>query len=76
MEWPFFPESEKFLIETEISQEIPETPKERAIFAKFQAPKFANSEPEKMQWNQPFHTPTRIVTRFPPNFRVKLKGNN
>ena len=32
------------------------------VFAKFQAPKFENSEPEKnaIPYPQPFHTPTRL----------------
>ena len=29
---------------------------ERAIFAKFQAPKFENSEPEKLQFHTPSHS--------------------
>ena len=35
---------------------------QRTIFAKFQAPKFENSEPQKnaSPYPQPFHTPTRL----------------
>ena len=60
----YFPESEKYFSEAEISREIPEIPQKEAIFAKFQAPKFENSEPEKMQ----FHTPTRL-----PRIKVLTK---
>ena len=51
-----FPESEKYLSGPEFSRKIPEMP-QKAIFAKFQAPKFENSEPEKSQ----FHTPSRSI---------------
>ena len=61
-----FPESEKYFSEAGICSRIPRNCAERAIFAKFRAPKFENSEPAKMQFHtpQPFHTPTRL----PPSF--------
>ena len=37
-------------------QENPGISAERTIFAKFQAPKFENSEPEKMQFHTPSHS--------------------
>ena len=52
-----FPESEKYFSGAEISRKIPEIPQKNAIFSKFQAPKFENSEPEKMQ----FHTPSHFI---------------
>ena len=45
---------------------IPEISAERAIFAKFQAPKFEISEPEKIQ----FHTPSHSI---PPLDSLLLK---
>ena len=48
-------------------QENPWTSAEKAIFTKFQAPKFENSEPAKhtIPHPQPFHTPIRLPrTRF------------
>ena len=50
-----FPESEYFS-QAEISRKSLKNA-ERAIFAKFQAPKFQNAEPKKMQ----FHTPSRSI---------------
>ena len=40
--------------------------RERAIFAKFQAPNFENSEPEKMQFHTPSHSipPLGFVVMF------------
>ena len=56
-----FPESKKYFSEAEICrkinlQENRQNSAERAIFAKFQAPKFENSEPEKMQFHTPSHS--------------------
>ena len=51
-----FPESEKYFLEAEISRKIPEIPQKGVDFAKFQAPKFENSEPEKMQFHTPRHS--------------------
>ena len=48
---------EKYFSGAEISWKIPDISAERAIVAKFQAPKFEKSEPEKMQ----FHTPSHSV---------------
>ena len=56
-----FPES-KIFFQRPNFQENPWNSAERAIFGKFQAPKFENSEPEKMQFiPQPFRTPTRLL---------------
>ena len=61
-----FPESEKFFFRDGNFQENALNSAERAIFAKFQAPKFENSEPEKMQ----FHTPSHSIPPLdsPPRF--------
>ena len=56
MEWPFC-RVWKIFFRGRNFQENPWISAERAIFAKFQAPKFENSEPEKMQ----FHTPSRSI---------------
>ena len=42
-----FPESEKYFSEAEFSRKIPEILQKGRYSPKFQAPKFANSEPEK-----------------------------
>ena len=55
MEWPFS-RVRKIFSEAEISRKMPENSAERTIFAKFQAPKFENSEPEKMQFHTPSHS--------------------
>ena len=47
-------------------QENPRNSAERAMFEKFQAPKFENSEPQKMQ----FHTPNHSI---PPLDTLLLK---
>ena len=65
-----FPESEKYFSEAEISRKILEIPQKERFFAKFQALKFENSEPEKMQFHTPSHsiTPRHSITptRLPP----------
>ena len=45
-------------------QENPRNSAERAIFAKFQAPKFENSEPEKMQFRTPSHSIPPLDSRL------------
>ena len=47
-----FPESEKYSSDAE----APGNSAERTIFAKFQAPKFENSEPPKMEFHTPSHS--------------------
>ena len=49
----------------------------KSDFAKFQAPKFENSEPEKTTSRnsipiQPFHTPTRLTPENPSHFQCKI----
>ena len=56
MEWPFS-RVRKIFFRGRNFQENPWNSTERAIFTEFQAPKFENSEPEKMQ----FHTPSRFI---------------
>ena len=51
-----FPESEKYFSEAEISQKIPEILQKERLFAKSQAPKLENSEPEKMQFHTSSHS--------------------
>ena len=46
----------KIFFRGRIFQENPWNSAERAIFAKFQAPKFENSEPEKLQFHTPSHS--------------------
>ena len=55
MEWPFS-RVRKIFFRGRIFQENPCNSAERAIFAKFQAPKFENSEPEKLQFHTPSHS--------------------
>ena len=56
-----FLESEKYIFRGRNLQENPQISAETATTAKFQAPKFENSEPEKCNSiPQPFHTSTRI----------------
>ena len=55
MEWPFS-RARKIFIRGRIFQEDPWNSEERAIFAKVQAPKFENSEPEKLQFHTPSHS--------------------
>ena len=42
-----FQESGKYLSEAEVCRKMPGVPQKERFFAKFQAPKFENSEPEK-----------------------------
>ena len=55
MEWPFS-RVRKIFFRGRNFQENAWNSAERAIFAKFQAPKFENSEPEKMQFHTPSHS--------------------
>ena len=55
MERPFS-RVRKIFFRGRIFQENPWNSAERAIFAKFQAPKFENSEPEKLQFHTPSHS--------------------
>ena len=66
MEWPFS-RVRKIFFRGRDSQENRGISAERAIFAKFQAPKFENSEPEKMQ----FHTPSHSI---PPLDSLLIQG--
>ena len=60
---------ENIFSEAEISRKILETSAERLIFAKFQAPKFEYSEPEKMQ----FHTPSHSIHPLDSLLKNSLK---
>ena len=55
MKWPFS-RVPKIFFGGRIFQEKPWNSAERAIFAKFQAPKFENSEPQKLQFHPPSHS--------------------
>ena len=55
MEWPFS-RVRKIFFRGRNFQENPWNSAERAIFAKFQAQKFENSEPEKLQFHTPSHS--------------------
>ena len=55
MESPFS-RVRKIFLRSRNLQENPRNSAERAIFAKFQAPKSENSEPEKMQFHTPSHS--------------------
>ena len=55
MEWPFS-RVRKIFFRGRNFQQNPGISAERAIFAKFQAPKFENSEPEKTQFYTPNHS--------------------
>ena len=55
MEWPFS-RVRKIFFRGRNFRQNPGISAERAIFAKFQAPKFENSEPEKMQFHTPSHS--------------------
>ena len=66
MEWSFS-RVRKIFFRGRNFQENPRNSGERAIFAKFQALKFENSEPEKMQ----FHTPSHSI---PPLDSLLKKG--
>ena len=68
MEWPFS-RVRNIFFRGRIFQENPRNSAERATFAKFQAPKFENSEPEKLQ----FHiTPSHSI---PPLDSFQIKGH-
>ena len=57
-----FQSPKNYSSEAEISRKMPEIPQKERFFAKFQAPKFASTEPEKnaIPYPQLFHTPTRL----------------
>ena len=46
---------------------------ERTIFAKFQAPKFENSEPEKMQFHTPSHSIPPLDSLLDSNRNPKFR---
>ena len=68
-----FPESEKYFSETEISRKNPEIPQKERFFAKFQAPKFENPEPEKMQVPYPSHF-LDLSTGYPNTYFSLFSG--
>ena len=69
-----FPESEKYLCQRPKFPQKSWKFRRKSDFAKFRAPKFEISEPEKnaIPYPQPFHTPTRLPPIF--GFFLTLKG--
>ena len=73
MEWPFS-RVRKIFFRGRNFRENPWNSAERAIFSKFQAPKFENSEPEKMQFHTPSHSIPPLDSLLEKEPRPKLFG--
>ena len=70
MEWPFS-RVRKIFFRGRIFQQNPGNSAERASFAKFQAPKFEISEPEKVQ----FHTPSHSIPPLDSLLIIPLRND-